>query len=606
MKYSPYVFKREDAFNFARFIGIRTFKRGSELHFERCPYCRSNTNDKKTFAISLETGCFKCLRASCGVSGNMLKLSQDFDFSLGNEIDEYFKPKKRFKKFKKPDKPIEPKPPAIQYLSSRGISEETAKKYEITVQTDKENVLVFPFFSDNGDLLFVKYRKTDFDKEKDKCKEWCQAGGIPILFGMNHCNFENKTLIICEGQMDSLSVSECGIENALSVPTGAKGFTWVPHCWDFMGKFEEIIIFGDYEKNQITLIEEMRQRFRKHRIKHVREEDYMDCKDANEILMKHGREQIVKCIENAVDIPINHVVELADVKDVNPFDIVKLKTGFRDLDQLLYGGIPFGGLTIVTGKSGLGKSTFASQVLLSAIDNGFKVFAYSGELPNYNFKAWMMYQAAGASHTIVYDTKWGEKGYNISEQNRNLISDWFREKILIFDDSEVEDDELISLISIVEDVIVKYGCNVILIDNLMTAMDFSSGRDYDKLEKQSRFVKALARIAKNLNVIIILVAHMRKNSFGQNGNDEVSGSADITNLASITLMLDEDRNDRDIRLLKCWKNRLFGKKNSEGWIIHYDEKSKRLYGDNDDVNRTYGWEKFDSDGFIDVDDNPFT
>lgn len=609
MRYSPYEFKRQDAYDFARYVHIQAKEKGDELHFVKCPYCGMNTKDKYTFAISLTNGVFKCLRSSCGVSGNMIKLSQDFGFSLGNEVDNYFKPQQTKKKFKKPDKPIEPKPPAIQYLASRGISEETAKKYEITTQTDKDNILVFPFYADNGDLMFIKYRKTDFDKEKDKNKEWCQAGGTPILFGMNHCNFENKTLIITEGQMDSLSVADCGYENALSVPTGAKGFTWVPNCWDFVNKFDSIIVFGDYEKGKISLLDEIKTRFRRKRIKHIREEDYKDCKDANDILRKYGKNQIKVCIQNAVDVPINHVIEVADVQDVNVYEIEKLKTGFKELDQLLCGGIPFGGLTIVTGKSGLGKSTMASQILLSAIENGHKVFAYSGELPNYNFKAWMTYQAAGAEHIITYDTKWGGKGYNVSDTNKKLISDWFRNKIYIYDDSDIEDDELIDLVKIVEDVIIRLGCDVILIDNLMTALDLAR-LDGDKYEKQSQFVKQLARIAKNLNVLIILVAHMRKNTFGNNGNDEVGGSSDVTNLASITLMIDKGKDEDDgIRLLKCWKNRLFGKINTVGWRIDYEEKSKRLYGVHDDVNRRYGWEKFDKDGFIqlsDDDDTPFT
>ena len=79
---------------------------------------------------------------------------------------------------------------------------------------------------------------------------------------MNHCNFDNKTLICTEGQIDQLSVADCGFENTLSVPTGAKGFTWVPHCWDFVNKFDTIIVFGDYEKGHITLLDEICQRFR--------------------------------------------------------------------------------------------------------------------------------------------------------------------------------------------------------------------------------------------------------------------------------------------------------------------------------------------------------
>lgn len=606
MKYLPYEFKREDAYGFANSVQIRTRERGDELNFALCPYCRGGSKkDKNTFSINLGNGAFKCLRSSCGVSGNMVKLSQDFGYSLGNVVDNYFAPKKKAKKYKKPEKPIEPKEPAVKYLLSRAISEETAKKYEITTQTGKDNILVFPFYADNGDLMFVKYRKTDFDKTKDKNKEWCEKDGTPILFGMKQCNADNKTLIITEGQLDSLSVADCGYENALSVPTGAKGFTWVSYCWDFVNRFDEVIIFGDYENGHISLLDEIKSRFRRLKIKHVREEDYKDCKDANDILRKYGKDQIKSCIENAVALPINHVVELADVKDINPFDIEKLPTGFKDIDSLLYGGLPFGGLTIVTGKSGLGKSTIASGILLNAIDGGHRVFAYSGELPNHNFKSWMTFQAAGADRVFAYETKWGDKGYNISDANKKMISEWFREKIYLFDETDIEEDELIDLVRIVEDVIVKNSCDVILIDNLMTALDVTQYSGSDKYEKQSNFVRALSRIARTYNVLIILVAHMRKNNFGNNGNDEVGGSSDVTNLASVTLMVDVDKDDPNTRLFKCWKNRLFGKVNQSGIIVEYDEKSKRIYGINDNKDKKFGWDNITPEGFKVADDNPF-
>ena len=131
---------------------------------------------------------------------------------------------------------------------------------QITVQNDHENILVFPFYNDKGRLEFIKYRKTDFDKERDKNKEWCEADGKPILFGMNQCNLQNKTLVIAEGQIDSLSIAQAGIENAVSVPNGANGFTWISYCWDWVNQFDTIIVFGDYEKGRITLLDEIKQR----------------------------------------------------------------------------------------------------------------------------------------------------------------------------------------------------------------------------------------------------------------------------------------------------------------------------------------------------------
>lgn len=600
MRYKPYEFKREDAFEFARYIGIPARERNGELHFDKCPYCKETTNDKKTFAISLTTGQFLCLRDSCKASGNMIKLSQDFGFRLGNDFDDYSS-KRRYRTLKTPEKPLVPKDKAIEYLKSRGISERVARQYEITVQTQKDNILVFPFYDEDGNLTFVKYRKTDFDKEKDENKEWCEAGAKPILFGIKQCNPNHKTLIITEGQIDSLSVAEAGFQNAVSVPTGAKGMTWIPHCWNFVNQFEVIIVFGDYEKGHISLLDEISKRFKK-RIKHVREEDYKDCKDANEILQKYTKAQIKVCITNAVDVPVRHTISLANVENINPFDIEKLPTGFKELDQMLYGGLPFGGITLVTGKAGEGKSTVASQIIINAIEKGHRCFCYSGELPNHLFKSWMTYQVAGADHIFKYQTKWGDEGYNISDENRELIDEWYKDKIDIYDSSSIDENEDISLVGLIEEMISRYLVDVILIDNLMTALDLDVSHENDKYERQSRFVKKLARLAMKYKILIIMVTHKRKNNYSNNTNDEVSGSSDITNLASVTLSY--GRNDKidDVqRMLEVSKNRLFGKTGS--WIMDYDERSKRVYGARDDVNKEYSWNK---NGWEDSTDYPFT
>ena len=58
-----------------------------------------------------------------------------------------------------------------------------------------------------------------FRKGIDKNKEWSEAETMPILFGIKQCKDFDR-LIITEGQIDSLSVAECGFNNAVSVPTG--------------------------------------------------------------------------------------------------------------------------------------------------------------------------------------------------------------------------------------------------------------------------------------------------------------------------------------------------------------------------------------------------
>lgn len=601
-----YEFRPEDAFAFARHVHAQANERNGELFFRICPYCspKPTRDNLNSFSISLKTGQFKCLRASCGVTGNMVTLSKDFDFSLGSEVDEYYRPKRQFRRMKTPEKPIEPKPEAIRYLTGRGISEPVIRRYQITVQTEHQNILVFPFLDETGKMQFVKYRKTDFNREKDKNKEWCESGCKPILFGMVQCeSFER--LVVTEGQIDSLSVATAGVSNAVSVPTGAMGFTWIPYCWDWINRFKEVVVFGDYEKGRITLLDEFSSRL-KCTVRHVRESDYRDCKDANEILQKYGAEYLKSCVENAVMVPIRKVIDLAEVQKVDIFGLKKLGTGIRQLDRLLYGGLPFGGLVLISGKPGEGKSTLAGQILAYALHQGHKCFAYSGELPNYQFRAWLDFQIAGRKHIFEYRNQWGDSGYNISDTNREMIAEWYRGRCFLYDSDMVDGDEHESLTVTVENVIMKYGADVVLLDNLMTAMDFEDVSAYDKYDKQSLFVKKLARLARKHNALIILVAHKRKNNFSSNENDEISGSGDISNLASITIAYEKDRElGSSQRRLKVSKNRLFGKTETNGYVMDFDEKSKRIYGRGDDLDYDFGWNRDEGWVYLDDDETVF-
>lgn len=592
-----YEFKLQDAYDFARAHGEYR-ERGKEIELLKCPYCHGGKSDKWTFAINKDSGQFKCFRSSCMASGNMITLAKDFGFSLGKDIDEYYTHKTEYRKLSQPKEKIIPKQNAIDYLVKRGISKEIVEKYEITCQNKDDKILVFPFFDEVGKLQFVKYRNTEYVKGETKgSKEWCESNCKPILYGMKQCNGSFDRVIITEGQIDSLSLSECGIENAVSVPTGAMGFTWIPHVWDWFSKFKEIIVFGDYEKGKITLLDELSKRFRD-KIKHIRFEDYQGCKDANEILMKYGKQVVVSAVENAVHIPINRVVELADIEKVDIYSLPKLATGISELDKLLKGGLYFGQLDIIGGKRGEGKSTFAGQILVNAIEQNYNVFAYSGELPNYLFKAWIDMQVAGNS-VIETTNKFGEQTYFVTNSDTEKINDWYRGKFLVYDNTMVSDENE-NLLKTVESVIVQFGTQVVLIDNLMTAIDLDCEVESNKWEKQSKFVKKLTRIALQYNVIILLVAHRRKSQGTLDINDEISGSGDITNLAGVVVSYDrnEDAAIQAERLLKLTKSRLIGKLDFNGIPLSYDERTKRIFGESDDLYKDFSWKK--TDGFRQV------
>ena len=585
MRNSIYEFNPEDAERFAKEQNIPARKRGDELQFNRCPYCLGKTDDKNTFSINLKTGQFKCLRATCGAHGNMITLSRDFGFSLGRDVDAYFN-RQRFRDLRKYGRP-EVRTPAVEYMASRGISKAITETYGITTQKEHDNILVFPFYDEDGALQFVKYRKTDFDKAKDSNKEWCEANCKPILFGMDKVPKPERTLVITEGQIDSLSVCEAfGGGVAVSVPTGAKGFTWVPYCWDFLCRFEELIVFGDYENGHITLLEEMRERF-PGTVRHVRPEDYKGCKDANEILMKYGKQAVIDAVVNAVAVEDPHIKRLAGIERRDLGEAID--TGIKKLNRTI-GGFYLGQLIILTGERGLGKSTLGSQFILEAVRQHYVSLVYSGELCDWQVQEWFDRQAAGEQHINKQVTRLDFENYLIDGGVVERIHEWYEDYLYIIENSlGVENAE--PILDTLKNAIRQYGVKVIFIDNLMTAI--SDDLAADLYRQQAAFVRKLAEMARVYQVLIILVAHPRKMNKGDFDNDDISGSAHITDLAHVVLKYGKPRKDITTnapRTLAITKNRNNGWVNFDGIELYFEGKSKRISERPNEFDYECGWE----------------
>lgn len=592
-----YELKRSDIFDFVAAFNFETREKGDELEFRYCPYChgdgKGRQKDEWTFSINLDKGVFKCLRASCDKQGHFVELCRDFDYRLE------FEPPKIFRQL--PQKKPETKSEAVKYMESRGISEKVTRQYHITVHKDFPNRLVFPFYDETGKLVFLKYRKTDFVKGRDKAKEWCEKDTMPILFGMDQCNGFDR-LIICEGELDSLSVIESGINNAVSVPSGANGFTWFSYCYQWFTQFREIVVFGDCEHGSVTLYDGIAARVPQETIvKCVRQKDYLGEKDANDILRKYGPKAIRFCIDNAEIPTLNNVKQLSDVKNVDINKLDKIKTGIDDLDRCIK-GMAKGQLVILTGKRGEGKSTFMSQLVVEALDQQKNVFIYSGELADFHFKQWLDFQLAGTRNLVAVQSEYDgeDPDYVLPEETANKIKDWYRGRAYIYDNNYLTDgSEFETLPETIEKAIKKYNVELICIDNLMTAMERVSEQNNLYLA-QSNFVGQLKAIAMKYSVVIILVAHPKKASANdmQDDNDLVAGSSDITNKADIILKYsraDQDKYSCD-SLIKVTKNRIVGTlrtTNDTAVKVNYSKITKRItgVGEFELREKIYGWER---------------
>ena len=596
-----------DIYGFAGSQGAETHQNGDELIFKYCPYCHGGGHDKDTFAINLKKGVFNCKRSSCGRQGHFVELCRDFDYPLETDSPTVYKD------LAQPKGPVEMRESSLAFLAKRGISRETAEKYDVTAMKKNPNILCFPFYDENGKMVSIKYRNMMYRKGRDKSKEWFEKDTMPILFGMKQCEGFDR-LIITEGQLDAMSVAEAGIKNAVSVPNGCTSFTWMTPCAEWLGKFREVIIFGDWERGKMTLLDTLKDRL-DCRVKAVRRQDYLGEKDANDILTRYGAPAIRKAIEKAEEPKITNVKDLSTVKPIDLNALERVKTGIRDID-IATSGLVMGEVIILTGERGQGKSTFLSQMLCSVLDqkdpdgHPYTVFVYSGELTDQFFKRWLDFQLAGPDNIVETLNEYEEKEYTIGEATVERISNWYRGRIYIYDNSVVPDENANMtdvLVNTVESVIRQYGVRVIAIDNLMTALESIMSQN-DLYIGQSQFVGRLKKLAMKYNVCIIVVAHPRKAVYSTKrnrelDNDDVSGSADVTNKADVVLTCSRDKETSGINYVQIIKNRLHGRYRTGKNAIKlmYSEKSRRMYTDPKAGEIKYGWEVEVPEGYTLVD-----
>ena len=555
---------------------------GDEIVFKYCPYCHGgNRTDIRSFFINTTTGQFNCFRASCNKSGNLFTLAKDFDCT----IPENYNPEKLKKQYRVPEQKIEqPNASAYKYFGNRGISKKIVDKYKITTQKDHDNILEIPFIDENGKVISIKCRKTDFVKSRDRNKEWNKERGYKnILFGMYQCDTSKDTLIVTEGQIDCLSIAECGFNNVVSVPNGASGFSWYRDCKKWLSQFRKLLVFGDYEKEQITLVDNFKELFNGI-ILTVKPEDYKDCKDANEILYRYGKDTLKHAIENAqITFKNDCIVSLSDIEPEEYNESDYIKTGIRELDYMLGGGLYKGEVICLTGNCGEGKTTFASQIVANMIDNGTKVLAYSGELQPKTYQKWLNLQLSGRENIVVNSEGIDFKNY-IKKPVEKTIIKWYKNKVYLIDSIKNDlKDKPENLLDLVRTAIIQCDIDFVLIDNLMTAMQGNYGNDL--YAEQSKFVGELCKMAMEYKVAIMLVAHPRKN--GNNTNDDISGSGDIANKSAIILHYGKPKNNnfsaeyhkyKNIRLLTVSKNRHNGKvtEDKKDIVLAFENESKRI------------------------------
>ena len=339
-----------------------------------------------------------------------------------------------------------------------------------------------------------------------------------------------------------------------------------------------------YSLSHITdYIKELKKRTAKRKLQQLLSKASTDVVQGTDV------EEIVQQIMtkmNEIDlVDKNKLIDVGTIDHKKYSDRIRVKSELSNLDKMI-GGFCMGELSVWTGKSGQGKSTLLSQLMLNAVNQGFKVCAYSGELINEQFQHWLLLQACGPEHlTKEMDSNKQHEIYKPADDAVARIKNWLKGKYFLYNNEFTgKDSNIIDVFKVAY----KRGCRVFLVDNLMTAKyNYNSKESY--YIQQSGFVGELVRFAKTYNVHVHLIAHPKKTA-GEISKEDISGSLDITNRADNAFSVNRDE-ETGQTMVSILKNRSDGIQKKQ-IALNFDVNCKRFtpYGNDLAQYKKYRWE----------------
>lgn len=494
-----------------------------------CPFHAEKT---PSFTVSKEKQIFKCF--GCGKSGDSITFLIEHEklsyldsikwlaAKYNIELDEYQK-----KEFVKPVARLEKlSSKALQFFEQdRGISNNTLLRFKITEATEympqlskEATAICFNYFR-KQELVNIKFRGPQ--------KSFKLAKDAELIFYNIDAIEGNHEAVIVEGEIDCLTMHECGIFNSVSVPNGAaKGnqkLEYLDNCFQFFTDKTKIILAVDNDGPGIGLRNELARRLGYERCYQVKYPE--GCKDANDVLRQHGKEAVKLMIEGATEWPIHGLISMDEMyPEVLDYFENGYPKGCRAHIPEFDDYLTFypGQLTTITGIPGSGKSEFVDYMMTSLT----------------RFHGWTWAICSFECPPAIHVTKLAEKFTNRSFAHRKnpdhrMTKDQFEysigmiDKYFHFINLSLVDITMEGLIKKAEELVLRKGINGLLFDP-WNCIEHKSG-EQSETKYTLMCLNTLINFLDKYGVHGFLVAHPTKLA-----KDKRTGKYEIPTMYSIS------------------------------------------------------------------------
>lgn len=560
--------------------------------YVHCPECLSTRKNKEqpSLQIHIMDGSWICHH--CGYCGDVhVGMARKKNPTLWLPLH-----------WRKPSLPLKENltPKMISWFKARGISTQTLERHHICAGNAyipaKEAIspcMLFPYFI-NGVPVNVKIRDSKKNLHLEK-------GCEPTFYALENIN--QDATIITEEELDTLSLEEAGFLNTIGIPyvptskTEAyeDNFEYLLNAEEQLQNIKKIYLaFSNTEAGR-KAEEELARRLGKERCWQVRWNP--DRTDANDVLIKDGKEAIITAINNAKAYPIKGIFEASDV--------------YERIDTLYYYGLPRGALTgwptldehytvkegqwtLVTGIPGHGKSNFLDAMLVNVAEHQkwrFGMFSPENQPIERHF-ANLMEKYADAPFSFGPTER-------MSVEQRDQAKLWVNEHFyVILPDDEEGNWSIDGILALAKALVFRKGIKGLVIDP-WNELDHTRQSGLSETEHVSQALTKIRQFARSHGVHIWVVAHPAKLYKDADGKYpvptpyDVAGSAHWNNKADNALSVWRNRGGKDEEVSDVHIQKIrFKEVGRVGRVsLRYDKRTGRFIDDIDQAKREQALEK---------------
>lgn len=385
---------------------------------------------------------------------------------------------------------------------------------------EKDRQIIFPYMvqqhkeKPNFTLCFIKY--LNVERQNGKKQIFVEKNAQPCLFGWQAIPSHARTITICEGEIDAMTLYQYGI-NALSVPFGGgKGekHKWLEYEYERLAIYDEIFLCFDNDEEGSIATAFLMERLGQHRCRIVK----LPYKDANECLLQNVSEETMKeCFVAAksldpkeLKLANNFLDKVIDIFYPDPHAFLGYEMPWEKAKGKIL--LRHNELSVWTGINGHGKSQLLGHIILQSIKQGAKVCIASLELSPER----LLLRLARQASAVLLPTK----------KHLTKINEWYGNNLYIFDlVGSAKSERLLKVFTYAKQ---RYGVDFFVIDSFLK-LDIAD-EDY---REQKSFMEKLCDFKNQYKCHINIVVHPRKSAdeLAIPGKLDTKGTGSITDLA---------------------------------------------------------------------------